>query len=73
MGKHKVAPLISPNKMWEGLIGGVLSAALVMLAIKRDVGIKDYGNLISGHGGVMDRIDSLIYAGPIFLYLALRN
>lgn len=59
--------------MWEGLIGGVLSAALVMLAIKRDVGIKDYGNLISGHGGVMDRIDSLIYAGPIFLYLALRN
>jgi phosphatidate cytidylyltransferase len=101
LGSHKVAPIISPNKTWEGFIGGTLSAAaagtvmywmtpfnpwqtalmalaivvmgfsggLVMSAIKRDAGVKDYGHLIPGHGGMMDRIDSLCFAAPIFFHL----
>ncbi|HTR60519.1 MAG TPA: phosphatidate cytidylyltransferase [Candidatus Binataceae bacterium] len=101
VGAHKVAPHISPNKTWEGLIGGALSAAaagtilwwmtpfrpwqaasmsllivaagfgggIVMSAVKRDAGIKDYGRLIPGHGGMMDRIDSLCFAAPVFFHL----
>jgi len=101
LGKHKIAPHVSPNKTWEGLIGGILSATLlgaalwwatpfsptqaaimslvialmgfagglVMSAIKRDRGVKDYGNLIEGHGGVMDRIDSVCFAAPVFYHL----
>lgn len=100
-GKHKIAPLVSPNKTWEGLIGGgvctvligtalwwvtpfsPLRAAgmsalvvimgflggLVMSAIKRDRGVKDWGQTIAGHGGVMDRIDSLSFAAPIFFHV----
>ncbi len=100
-GKHKIVPLISPNKTVEGFWGGVLSATaigtslwwatpftwwqaalfsflitlmgffggLVMSAIKRDRGVKDYGTLIEGHGGVMDRIDSLCFAAPVFFHL----
>jgi phosphatidate cytidylyltransferase len=100
-GRHKIAPNVSPNKTWEGFIGGVLSATvigaalwwatpfnpwqaaglslvvtlmgfcggLVMSAIKRDRGVKDYGSLIEGHGGVMDRIDSLCFAAPVFFHL----
>lgn len=100
-GRTKVAPLVSPNKTWEGLIGGILTASaigmglwwatpfnvwqagvislviclmgfaggLTMSAIKRDRGVKDYGNLIEGHGGVMDRIDSLSFAAPVFFHL----
>ncbi len=100
-GKHKVAPLVSPNKTWEGLIGGGLSTiaigtalwqvtpftplraagmtflvvllgflgGLVMSAIKRDRGVKDWGHAIAGHGGVMDRLDSLCFAAPIFFHV----
>jgi len=101
LGVHKLAPAITPNKTWEGLICGALSAAaagtllwwmtpfnlwqaalmalvivvmgftggLVMSAIKRDAGIKDYSHLIPGHGGMMDRIDSLCFAAPVFFHL----
>jgi phosphatidate cytidylyltransferase len=99
-GKHKIAPKVSPNKTWEGFIGGGLSTVvigtalwwvtpytplqaagmsaivvimgflggLVMSAIKRDRGVKDWGHAIAGHGGVMDRIDSLSFAAPVFFH-----
>jgi phosphatidate cytidylyltransferase len=101
LGKHKIAPSVSPNKTWEGFLGGVATATLlgtalwwatpftpwqaagmslaitlmgfvgglVMSAIKRDRGVKDYGTLIQGHGGVMDRIDSLCFSAPVFFHL----
>jgi len=101
LGRHKIAPTVSPNKTWEGFIGGIACATLlgaglwwatpftplqsagmslaitlmgfggglVMSAIKRDRGVKDYGHLIEGHGGVMDRIDSLCFAAPVFFHL----
>jgi phosphatidate cytidylyltransferase len=101
LGKHKIAPVISPSKTWEGFIGGTLTATLIgtslwwatpftmwqamgmafiitvmgflggltMSAIKRDAGVKDWGSSIQGHGGVLDRIDSICFAGPIFFHL----
>ncbi len=101
LGKHKIVPKVSPNKTWEGAIGGIGSATLIgallwwatpftpwaaagialiinlagfagglcMSAIKRDRGIKDFGSLIEGHGGVMDRIDSLCFAAPLFFHV----
>ena len=47
-----------------GFFGG-----LVMSAIKRDAGVKDYGHLIEGHGGVMDRLDSLVFSAPVFFHV----
>ncbi|HEX6443918.1 MAG TPA: phosphatidate cytidylyltransferase [Streptosporangiales bacterium] len=103
IGRHSLAPVISPKKSWEGLAGSVvLSAAvsgwlvwwlldgawwygaivgviaalvgtlgdLVESVIKRDLGIKDMSSLLPGHGGVMDRLDSLTAAAP-FVWLAL--
>jgi len=99
-GRHKIIPTVSPNKTWEGFIGGVISASLlslairfltpfsvietllvsllitiagfcggaVMSAIKRDFGVKDFGSAIPGHGGMLDRVDSLCYAAPIFFH-----
>ncbi len=108
MGKHKMAPILSPKKSIEGAIGGVIGAALigaiygaavgshldavsnaplyfailcacaglismvgdlVASAIKRNYEIKDYGKLIPGHGGVLDRFDSVIFTAPIIYYL----
>jgi phosphatidate cytidylyltransferase len=101
-GKHRIAPSVSPNKTWEGFIGGGLVAVLigtaifwstpfgplgaafmasvivvmgfigglVMSAIKRDKGVKDFGTMIRGHGGVLDRMDSLMFAAPVFFHFA---
>jgi phosphatidate cytidylyltransferase len=101
IGRHPIAPGISPNKTWEGFLGGLACATavgaatwratpfspvvaalmalvitltgfaggLIMSAIKRDRGVKDFGSLIQGHGGVLDRIDSLCFAAPVFFHL----
>lgn len=100
-GKHKVAPMVSPSKTVEGLVGGGLSATLiggcmfwmtpfsfwqsllmsfvivvmgflgglVMSAIKRSLSAKDWGTMIKGHGGMLDRMDSVCFAAPIFFHL----
>ena len=102
IGKHKMAPVLSPKKSVEGAVGGVAGAALLgviyaaatqgpMLeyavicaigalismvgdlaasAIKRNQNIKDYGKLIPGHGGILDRFDSVIITAPVIYYLA---
>ncbi len=104
LGRHKMTPIASPNKSWEGSAGGILFAliaALVTRALilpglplatalltavvvhaaaqvsdpleslfKRAVGVKDSSNVLPGHGGFFDRIDSLILAGPLFYYIA---
>lgn len=104
-GKHKLAPKVSPGKTWEGLIGGLVTSAViswlfgryaplsvvpvtllvcsVIAALasvlgdltesmfKREAGIKDSGSLIPGHGGILDRIDSLTAAVPVFACLML--
>jgi predicted CDP-diglyceride synthetase/phosphatidate cytidylyltransferase len=101
IGKHLIAPKLSPSKTVEGFVGGILSASLlgaalwwitpfsplqafalalvanlmgffgglVMSAIKRDRGIKDWGHMIEGHGGVLDRLDSVCFAAPVFFHL----
>lgn len=101
IGKHPVAPSLSPSKTWEGFAGGVLSASalgallawltpfaiwqaallaivvtlmgffggLVMSAIKRDKGVKDWGHLIAGHGGFTDRLDSVVFSAPVFFHI----
>jgi phosphatidate cytidylyltransferase len=101
LGRHKIAPVVSPNKTWEGFVGGVATATLlgagiwwatpftplqaaamafaiclmgfagglVMSAIKRDAGVKDFGAMIEGHGGMLDRSDSLCFAAPVFFHL----
>jgi len=97
MGKHPLAPYISPNKTWEGLIGGCFSAIAVAIGvtshmapwtvahaaelgvvvavfapvgdlaesmIKREIGVKDMGTVLPAHGGVLDRIDALLFVLP---------
>ncbi|MBI4303094.1 MAG: phosphatidate cytidylyltransferase [Chloroflexi bacterium] len=104
LGRHHLAPHISPAKTWEGSVGGVLGAiiaslffilptplqlglswgAAVLLGLivsvfgqlgdlaesvfKRNMGVKDSGNLIPGHGGVLDRTDSIVFAGIVVYY-----
>lgn len=110
IGKHKMAPVLSPKKSIEGAVGGVLGTAILTVlytyifraqmgldtrsilvlsvismvaamismvgdltasAIKRNYEIKDYGTLIPGHGGIMDRFDSMMITAPIIYYLAV--
>ena len=110
IGKHKLAPVLSPKKSVEGAIGGSLGSGLIAAiygyvlskyfalsaeyiyilaiiciiasiasqvgdlmasAIKREFGIKDYGTLIPGHGGIMDRFDSMIVTAPIIYFLGV--
>lgn len=110
LGRHKLAPVLSPKKSIEGAIGGIVGSAIVgavyaylvvepaisqqrvtwifvlisavgavisqvgdlaASAIKRNHEIKDYGKLIPGHGGVMDRFDSVIFTAPMIYFLAL--
>jgi phosphatidate cytidylyltransferase len=100
LGRHKMAPHISPNKTWEGSLGGFASAvaaswlyggflglppghrvALGLVislaaqlgdlwesAVKRDVGVKDSGDIVEGHGGVLDRFDSFLLSAPAFYF-----
>jgi len=104
-GTHKLSPVISPNKTYEGAIGGLAGGVVIAFLynhflsmglglfefilvavvlgvigitgdlaeslIKRATGVKDAGNLIPGHGGVMDRIDSLIFTVPVLYYYLL--
>lgn len=101
IGKHKLAPKISPKKTIEGSIGGILGSVLlcglfgyfvipgllmhcIIIGIiggvisqfgdltasifKRKMGIKDFGNLIPGHGGILDRFDSVLFTAPMVYY-----
>ena len=102
LGRRKIVPTVSPNKTWEGFLGGwILTAALIvvaaphftplrgvglwtvalalplagfagdvtMSAVKRDIGVKDTSHFIPGHGGVLDRADSLVFTAPLYFHL----
>lgn len=103
LGKHKMAPNLSPKKTVEGGIGGIVGSVvfcgifglvtsgsvphcmliglfggaaaeagdLTASMFKRGMGIKDYGHLIPGHGGIMDRFDSVIFVAPVVCYYIL--
>jgi phosphatidate cytidylyltransferase len=100
-GRHKVMPTVSPNKTYEGLLGGIATSFVLVYflaphltpltrneslvagfflplagflgdvsvsAIKRDIGVKDSGTLIPGHGGILDRVNSLTFTAPLFFH-----
>ncbi len=103
LGRHKMAPTISPGKTWEGALGGLIAGAgavfaaallleaspgpialtaialalpvvgeagdLAESAVKRRLGVKDMSRLLPGHGGIMDRLDSLLATGPTLYWL----
>ncbi len=107
-GKHKLAPVLSPKKSWEGFFGGIAGSIVGMLiyvavlifafemecnvpalvltgigcavlgpvsdiatsAIKREFGVKDYGSLFPGHGGILDRFDSVLLTTPFVYFIS---
>ncbi|MYM87830.1 hypothetical protein GTP91_11635 [Rugamonas sp. FT82W] len=102
LGRHRIAPGISPNKTWQGLLGGVVATTALSLtlgrylhlagaaqlaacalllslggfcgdlmfsAAKRALGVKDFSQLIPGHGGILDRVDSLVVTAPLLYFL----
>jgi phosphatidate cytidylyltransferase len=105
MGRHPLAPAISPKKTIEGAVGGFVFGALVLAGVgqwwlpavpiagrvligaaivvagiagdlfesmlKRSAGVKDSSALIPGHGGILDRIDALLFAAPLY-YIVLK-
>ncbi len=112
IGKHKMAPVISPKKTWEGVVGGVVVCIICMLLVgkgfelfvdgftvnylllallapcasvvsiigdlsaslvKRQYGIKDFGNIMPGHGGVLDRFDSVLFTLPLIWGIVQSN
>jgi len=106
-GRHRLAPLVSPKKTWEGAVGGIVGAVIVSLLftlptplqvvmgygqvvllgllvsvfgqigdlteslLKRNMSVKDSGRMVPGHGGLLDRMDSLIFAGIVVYYYLL--
>jgi len=107
LGRHRLAPQISPRKTWEGAIGGVIAAIIVSLLFiiptplilpinfwqamllgllvsifgqlgdlveslfKRNMGVKDSGTGVPGHGGFLDRLDSVVFAGVVVYYYVI--
>jgi phosphatidate cytidylyltransferase len=101
LGRKRIIPKVSPNKTWEGFLGGMVTTTLLSVllaewltpmtwmvaiaagllisnagfigdvtisALKRDIGLKDSGSILPGHGGILDRIDSLTYTAPLFFH-----